>query len=257
MKRVLPLCVTLVALFQCSPYSTDRPDGERLFQVHCASCHGANGEGGRGPSIEQTLTRVTTHGQLVKVIRGGIPGTEMPGSRLNEDEIREIAAWVRALGKVPPEKVAGDARRGQQIYRAAGRCADCHMISGWGGALGPDLTDIGLRRSLAYLRAAVLDPAADLPNNLSAIRSDVRIPQNFLQVTLETQDGRKLTGIRINEDAFSIQLRDLSGRMHSFYKHELLELRTDQGESPMPAYRGVFSVQELDDLVAYLASLRG
>ena len=142
MKGVFGSCVILLGLFQCSPYSVDRPDGERLFQIHCASCHGANGEGGRGPSlVAQKLARSTTHRRLVGVIRSGIPGTEMPASRLNGDEILAIAAWVRALGNIPAESVAGDAKRGEQIYRGAGRCTECHMIGGWGGALGPDLTD--------------------------------------------------------------------------------------------------------------------
>jgi putative heme-binding domain-containing protein len=256
MKRVLAVCVALAGLFQCSPYSADRPDGERLFQIHCASCHGAEGQGGRGPALAGTgAGRGATHRRLVRVIRSGIPGTEMPASKLNEDEIREIASWVGALGGFPAEQVRGDAKRGEGIYVVAG-CSECHTIAGWGGAFGPDLTAVGVRRSVRYLRAAILDPQADLPNSLSSVRSDVRIPQTFLQVTVDTQDGRKLTGIRINEDAFSMQLRDRSGRMISLDKRELRELRREWGRSPMPAYGEVLSEQQVEDLVAYLVSLR-
>jgi putative heme-binding domain-containing protein len=168
-----------------------------------------------------------------------------------------LAAWVRRLGQSPVEAVSGDAGVGERLYSAKGNCAQCHAIKGWGGALGPDLTEIGLRRSAAYLRAALTDPEAEVPYNLSAVRSDVRITQNFVQVRLATKDGRKLTGVRLNEDAFSIQVRDSSDQTHSFFKSELIELHQDWGKSPMPSYRGVFSEKELDDVVAFLASLRG
>ena len=72
-----------------------------------------------------------------------------------------------------------------------------------------------------------------------------------------TAEGRQLTGARVNEDTFSIQIRDASGRVQSFFKEELRELHKDWGKSPMPSYRDVFSRTELEDVVAYLVSLRG
>jgi hypothetical protein len=59
----------------------------------------------------------------------------------------------------------------------------------------------------------------------------------------------------VNEDPFSIQLRDASDRLYSFWKDELVELHRDQGKSPMPNYRTTFTARELDDVVAYLAGL--
>ena len=72
-----------------------------------------------------------------------------------------------------------------------------------------------------------------------------------------TGDGKRLTGVRLNEDMLSIQLRDHSGRLHSFLKSELRELHKDWGKSPMPSYRNALTDAELEDLVAYLVSLRG
>jgi cytochrome c1 len=60
----------------------------------------------------------------------------------------------------------------------------------------------------------------------------------------------------VNEDTFSIQVRDLAGNLHSYWKADLAELQKDRGKSPMPAY-GKLASAELDDLVAYLASLEG
>jgi hypothetical protein len=83
------------------------------------------------------------------------------------------------------------------------------------------------------------------------------IPDNFLQIRVVTADGRQFTGARVNEDTFSIQIRDAAGRIQSFLKEELRELHKDWGKSPMPSYRDAFSKTELEDMVAYLVSLRG
>ena len=94
------------------------------------------------------------------------------------------------------------------------------------------------------------------PEKFGEYRWYTVIPDNFLQVRVTTQDGRAITGARVNEDAFSIQLRDVSGRVYSFWKEELKELYKDWGKSPMPSYRDQLTPAEIDELVSYLASLR-
>jgi len=107
------------------------------------------------------------------------------------------------------------------------------------------------------LRRALLDPEADIPESFGEYRWYIVIPNNFLQVRVTTQDGRAITGARVNEDAFSIQLRDVSGKVYSFWKEELKELHKDWDKSPMPSYRDKLTPTEIDDLISYLASLRG
>lgn len=232
--------------------------GERLFQAHCAGCHGPKGEGGSGPTLSApTLVRATTEQLLIKVITEGIPGTEMPRSRLEKEQIKQIADFVRGLGQLPPERVPGDPQRGKELYQEKGACAQCHVINGRGGAFGPDLSEIGLRRGARHLREALTDPEADVPKSFSIFRGDTGIPENFLQLRVVTKDGRRLKGVRVNEDTFSIQLRDAANRIHSFFKSDLAELHKDWGKSSMPSYRAVFSKEEMDDVVAFLVSLRG
>jgi len=117
-------------------------------------------------------------------------------------------------------------------------------VAGRGGAIGPDLTDIGARASAAFIRSSLLDPEA-------------AVPDGFLQVRAIHKDGRTITGVRCNEDSFSIQLRDISGEFYSFWKRELRALHKEWGKSPMPSYRDSLSSSDLDDLVAYLVSLEG
>ncbi|MBI3207709.1 MAG: c-type cytochrome [Candidatus Solibacter usitatus] len=218
--------------------------GERLFAAQCAICHGQNGEGGRGPTLAQpVLPRAPDDAALTRVIRAGIAGTGMPGTRLNEAETQEIALHVRKLGQVAAAVLPGDVRRGEALYRGKGNCAQCHMIDRAGGTFGPDLSNIGLRRSPRHLRESLVDPSAD-------------VPRGFVWVRAVTNGGKTASGARVNEDTFSIQLRDSSGTHHSLWKTELRELRKELSKSPMPSYRGVFQEAELDDLVAFLAGLR-
>ena len=238
-----------------APTAEDLAVGARLYERHCLSCHGPKGEGGRGPTLATAkLPRAADPPTLMKVIKDGIKGTEMPEARFAE--VRQVAAWVLKLGELPAEPVPGDAQRGRKLYFGKGACAMCHTVGGRGGAFGPDLSDIGLRRSVSHLRRALLEPAADVPRSFSFYRPDITIPQNFLLVRLVARDGRRITGIRMNEDTFSIQVRDAAQQIHSFQKSELSELSKDWGQSPMPAYDRVFTSGELDDVVAFLASLK-
>ena len=72
-----------------------------------------------------------------------------------------------------------------------------------------------------------------------------------------TAAGAAIRGIRVNEDSFTIQLRDAAGRHHSFRKSELNSLARLEGQTPMPAYERRIAGADLDDLVAYLAGLKG
>jgi cytochrome c1 len=83
------------------------------------------------------------------------------------------------------------------------------------------------------------------------------LPEGFQYIAVTPGSGAAVRGIRVNEDSFTIQLKDAAGRFHSFRKPELKDLRRLEKETPMPSYEGQLAAAELDDLVAYLASLKG
>ncbi len=229
--------------------------GESLYRLHCAPCHGPAGEGGRGPTLAlPKLPRAPDDDALSKIVTFGIAGAQMPATRMTADENRQLVAYVRSLGRVAPPQVPGDAASGERIFWSKGNCGQCHTVGARGGRLGPDLSEIGIRRSPANLRRSMLDPEAEIPDNFSVFRRVIFMPDNFLQVRLVTRDGQRITGARVDEDAFTIQVRDSSDRIYSFRKEELAELHKDWGKSPMPSYRGVLTEAEIQDLVAYLSS---
>src|SRR4029077_17289682 len=171
--------------------------GERIYRIQCAYCHGTRGEGGRGATLARPrLLHAPDDQSMFQVIARGIPDSEMPGHWFTAREIWQVVAFVRTLGRLAPQKISGDPASGGKLYAGKGGCARCHTVGGRGGAIGPDLSDIGARRSVAYLREALLAPEA-------------AVPDGFLFVRLVTRAGRSITGVLINEDAFSIQIRDL------------------------------------------------
>jgi putative heme-binding domain-containing protein len=251
----------VVSIFCCAPFRnafspqspspqqapTPQPDlaaAKLIFESRCGLCHGLDGGGGRGPSLRRPkLAHAPDDDALKSLIENGIP-PEMPEAWfLSKDEIAGLAAYVRSLGNVPPETLPGDPARGKTIYSRSG-CAACHILDGIGSGFGPDLTDVGARRGSARLRETLQDPAKTLP-------------ENFLFVEATSGSGQAIRGIRLNEDTFTIQLKDEQGRFYTFRKSDLRELKKLRGETPMPAYGSVFSAAELDDLIHFLASQRG
>ena len=225
--------------------ASDIAQGKKLFVGHCAYCHAMGGTGDRGPSLTRPeLVHAPNNQALFKLIQNGIDGSEMPGAwQMTDHEIWQVAGYVRSLGRTDATPLPGDQLRGKSVFEARG-CSSCHIVNGAGTGLGPDLTNVGTRRSPAYMRKVLTDPGSNLP-------------EGFLMLNATTTDGRSIEGIRLNEDTFTIQILDLENKVHSFRKADLLELKKEFGKSPMPSYKETLGAAETDDLVAYLSSLRG
>jgi putative heme-binding domain-containing protein len=226
--------------------SRDVTAGQLIFDAQCAWCHGAAGTGGTGPDLRRaTLRHAATDATLVQIVRNGIPGTEMPSFAiaLTDNMAWQTAAYVRSLGRMRVAAVPGDAARGARLYESTG-CASCHVVSGRGGVLGPELTAVGALRGAPYLRDAVVKPAA-------------AHPPGYLVVRGVKNSGGEIRGIRVNEDVFWIHIRDSGGTVHTLHKSELSRVDRELEGTLMPSYESRLSAAAVDDLVAYLATLRG
>jgi len=173
---------------------------------------------------------------------------------MTDGELDQLVAYVRSLGRTTLVAASGNSERGAAIYARLG-CASCHIVAGQGGSFGPDLTEIGAARGPSYLRQSFLGPAEMLPRGTAAIPG--RGFTEYLPVRVTTTDGREVVGVRINEDPFTIQVRDTGNRFHSFRKSQVKDVEKQFGKSLMPSFRGRLSDAETEDLVAYLSSLRG
>jgi putative heme-binding domain-containing protein len=236
--------------------AADVQAGKVLFGHLCVTCHGFDGTGGAGPPLNRAkLVNAPDDAALRAIIADGIPNRGMPRVRRTLDsEQRALVAYVRSLGRTAPPSTRGNAQKGSELY-AKLNCAACHIVKGQGGTLGPELTDIGVQRGQPYLRQALVEPAAAFPN--STLRVQGPGYSEFLPVRVVMKDGAEVRGIRLNEDLFTIQLRDQSGKFHSIRKSNAEVIRKESGVSLMPSFAGRMSEAELDDLVAYLSSLGG
>ncbi len=232
------LSLAALALVLVVPLRGAEDDGRRLYLSQCSACHGMDGEGGRGPSLNRPrLVQAPDDEALYRVIRYGIEGTEMPRTWLSPEKIRAVMRQVRGLGRVEQPPLPGDARRGRELYFGGG-CDACHTIAGRGGSLGPDLDTIGASRSAAHLRESLQSPQAHITPGFAAVRA-------------ETKRGERIVGVVVNASSFSVQLRDTSGRVHSFWRDALTALEPVESRSLMPAVTG----ESVEDLVAFLAAL--
>jgi putative heme-binding domain-containing protein len=115
------------------------------------------------------------------------------------------------------------------------------MIDGKGGLHGPDLTDIGDRRSPDELLSDLVDP-------------NERVRPRWWRMRVVHRDGTAVAGLRMNEGTYSVRILDEDANLWSFMKRDLRE-RERIETSSMPSYAGTLSDGELEDLVAYLYGL--
>src|SRR5438876_11434258 len=90
----------------------------------------------------------------------------MPPNDLPDAETWQLVAFIRSLGGAgvqPP--VAGDPKRGEELFFGKARCAPGHMMRGRGSPCGPELSNGGATRSAAKIRRCIRAPSA-------AFRSD-------------------------------------------------------------------------------------
>jgi cytochrome c oxidase cbb3-type subunit 3 len=236
--------------------------GEYEFRINCALCHGLGAHGGgRGPDLTRAVKKHThSDAEMFQVISNGIAGTAMPANGTNgqgvgmtDEEIWQIIAYIRSQEVKAPAQVVGNAAHGKDLFYGDGNCALCHMVEGKGGRLGPELTAVGGSRTREAIIESVRDPSRRLAWGLTEATKE--FPQEYESVTAVTADGKKITGVTLNEDSFSVQIMDAGEQIHLLEKDKLRSFQKTR-ESAMPKYTvDALSDKELDDIVAYLVSV--
>jgi putative heme-binding domain-containing protein len=154
-------------------------------------------------------------------------------------QVREGAVGGEKNTPQPP----GDPIRGQAVFAGKGHCTSCHRVGESGSALGPNLTSVGTELTVDQLRKALLDP-------------DFTVPPAYQNYRVITRDGKAITGRLLNQDPYSLQMIDSNNQLVAFERSELREWGSTP-TPPMPSYRGTLNTDELADVLAYLASLKG
>jgi cytochrome c oxidase cbb3-type subunit 3 len=244
MKLTLVIAGLIVPLCAAQTNEGGLDQGKAIFRSNCAFCHGLTAQGGRGPSlISSNLLHSGADDAIRNLITHGVPGTTMPGFEFPKDDLDALVQFLRGLSgsNASTVKPPGDPAAGELVYSRAG-CSNCHRIRSTGSIYGPELTRIGAGRSLDYIRESLLDPSADIADNYGG-------------VTVVTKDGKRVTGVRVNEDTFTVQIRKPDQAFALFDKSETKEV-IHETKSMMPAYNHL-SPTDLQNLISYLSTLRG
>ena len=223
--------------------------GERVFGQRCSRCHGqdakGNDETGAPDLTTGRFTNASSPAGLFKVIREGISGTAMlPISPDTPDSaVWQLVSFLESRSADPMEvNLPGTASAGLQVYNGKGNCGSCHILDGKGGRQGPDLSHVGERRDPDELKAALIDPNAE-------------VAARWWTVRVTRQDGSVIEGLRMGEDTFSVRVIDADANLWSFQKGDVRSVERTES-STMPSYAETLTASEVDDLVAYLFSLR-
>ena len=219
--------------------------GAKLYAEQCTVCHGATGDVVAGVDLRANrFKRSSTDNDLRTVIATGVAGTGMPPFKFEPPELTAILAYLRNMRGVDSKTaLIGDPTRGRAVFEGKGGCARCHRVNGNGPRVAPDLSDIGAVRTADALQRVLVDPDAE-----------VRFANRSVRAV--TKDGKVITGRRLNEDTYTVQVIDEQERLVSLVKDNLREYGLVRRTS-MPGYRDKLTANELADVLAYLLSLKG
>lgn len=222
--------------------------GERYFERQCSRCHGfdatGNDEAG-GPNLTGRLRNASTDVGIFNVIRNGVQGTAMlpVAPDVPNATVWQLVSYIGSLRYDPSSVVLeGDAGRGANLFSGKGDCSSCHMVDGSGGRMGPDLSRIGEDNTPEDLLLSMTNPHEE-------------VAPRWWTVRVTGPDGEQREGFRMGEDSFSLRIMDDDENLWSFQKRQIQSYDRVE-ESTMPSYEGELTDSELDDLVAYLFTLR-
>ena len=97
-----------------NPLETD-PDavqaGKKLFEQHCAECHGNTADGtNRGPSLRTVQLQQATPGELFWIVTNGVVRRGMPAwSKLPEPQRWQIVTFLREYAGLAASTASSDA----------------------------------------------------------------------------------------------------------------------------------------------------
>src|SRR5687768_12511196 len=171
--------------------------GSRLYATQCQQCHGQMGDQVTGINLRRgQFRRVASDEDMKRIVTNGLTESGMPPFKFQPAELDQLVAFIRA-GFDPGGTAVriGNAQRGQTVFEGKGQCASCHRVNGKGPRTAPDLSDIGSARQPAALHRSLIEPT----KGMWPINRPLRIV---------TRDGRTITGRRLNEDTFTIQVID-------------------------------------------------
>jgi PQQ-dependent dehydrogenase (methanol/ethanol family) len=250
MKIFLPTLIScllgVIGASRCngSEAETDAspPPQPPLFTQACSFCHGVDARGTeRAPTlINPDHFHALSEGDIAAIIGKG--RNKMPAFPFPPSDLQALAHYVISLNATASTAlIAGDPKAGERIFFGSGQCYTCHMAEGRGSSLGPSLSSVGTRLTVAEMRQSLVDPSA-------------AITEGYQTVSVELNDGSTVRGFARALDSHDVVLQTSDGKIRTLLDGEYRSVEVEKN-SAMPAFQG--TAHEQDDLVAFLSRLTG
>ncbi len=192
--------------------------GQRVYEIYCVGCHGASGDG-NGTAAEFLIIKprnfvdgafkffhygesgpYPTDASLTLTIRNGLPGSAMPAfPLLSEQEVTDVRSYIKSFraggwpsetaGTTTAAAVPIEGTTAEELFQNA-TCFACHQLDALGtvGGVGPNLSDVGSRRTADEIRQSIVDPAAVIAESCPTGPCPLNtMPKNFSERLTEEQ----------------------------------------------------------------------
>jgi len=162
------------------------------------------------------------------------PQPKGPGRRRTMEE---------ALALVDGTLVSRDFENGKNMFDAT-LCSSCHSMRGEGGAIGPDLTQVGTRFSAKDILENTLDPNKEISDQYAA-------------TVFEMKDGSSIVGRLINEEGgkyFVSQNPFMPQSLREIPKEEVTSTKLSKVSLMLPWLLGGLNDEEIKDIIAYMVA---
>ncbi len=221
-------------------------DAERAYDVRSIAVKGL----ARNNVGAQMLLELATNMKLpadTRLLVGGLL------ARSSDEKVAKRAAELLPQPQqanqspVPPlddlVKIQGDAVRGQELFRTKATCSNCHLVSGHGKQVGPDLSEIGSKLSREAMFTSILDPSAG-------------ISHNYESYSVLTDSGLVVTGVKVGETDDEIVIRTAEAIDRTLSKDEIDEIKKSEKSIMPDNLHQTIDQQGLVDVIEYLMTLQ-
>ncbi len=175
LSGIFACLVFILSFFYVKPVFASS-SGPRLFkEYYCIDCHVIDGHGGTvGPNLSSVGKKRSLSWIKNQILHPGshfTVGSEvtvngrtyinrMPGFKnISAGDLDSLAAYVKNFPGMMAQKAPSKITEGQMVFEQD-NCISCHEINGKGGTVGPDLSTVGAKRSLAWIKAQILHPGS-------------------------------------------------------------------------------------------------
>ncbi len=155
---------------------------------------------------------------------------ERGGALPNADRQKVLAELL------PIVKETGDPAAGKLVFK--NQCAKCHVHSGEGTRIGPDLTGMAVHPK-AELLTHIIDPSRNVEGN-------------FRVYTVVTADGKILSGLLASESKTAIEIFDAEGKKKVVLREDVDELVASTKSLMPEGFEKQVKRKEISDLLEFL-----